>query len=68
MDEDREVPQHYVTAAGEQIEITETDFGQYYVDCWDGEDNNRWNRKFDKREDAFAEFDRWKHLKRPSND
>lgn len=59
---EREVPQHYVTGAGEQIEITETDFGRYCVDCWTDENNNRWHREFDKRSDAFIEFDRWRYL------
>lgn len=59
----REIPQHYVTSASEQIEISEDQFGRYHVDCWTGEDENRWHKEFDKQTDAFIEFDKWQHLK-----
>src|SRR6266403_4570883 len=56
------LPECFHTAAGETIEITQTDHGQYCVDCWDANGEGRWNRKFDKRSDALVEFERWRYL------
>src|SRR5882672_1174352 len=64
---ERELPECYHTAAGDIIEITETGYGQYCVDCWDINEKNRWNRKFDKRSDAFVEFERWRYLQAPTD-
>ncbi len=63
--QERQLPECFHTAAGETIEITETDFGQYCVDCWDANGEGRWNKKFDKRSDAFVEFERWRYLQTP---
>lgn len=57
-----DVPCHYVTKAGEQIEITHTDYNGYCVDCWTDEDNNRWSKSFTNFEDALIEYNRWRYL------
>ena len=57
-----QLPDHYVTKAGEQIEITHTDWGGYCVDCWTDEDNNKWSRSFVNFDDALAEYNRFRFL------
>jgi|SRR6267154_3298110 len=61
------LPECYHTAAGETIEITETDHGQYCVDQWDANGEGRWNKKFDKLSDALVEFERWRYLQAPTD-